>query len=317
MLALFDLDGFKRYNDTFGHPAATRCSMRLADRLATARRPRHPRTGWAATSSAGPAGDGRARAARAGARAAALSEHGDTFSIVELLDGAVAAARPRRQRCRPRSRLPTGGMYVAQDRRPAVGRRQSTDARAAACSTSGDADLHEHVAAVAAHGGASRSGSASTSATCATGQLARAELHDVGKIARARRDPHKPGALDPSEWDFMRQHHDRSASGSCATAPSLAPIAPLVRSSARALGRPGYPDGLRRSETPIGARIIAVCDAYDAMRRPSAYRRRGHADEALAELRRCAGTQFDPPSSRRSAPNSSRRCIGKGSSKTD
>ena len=71
-------------------------------------------------------------------------------------------------------------------------------------------------------------------------------------------------------------------------------VAALVRSSHERYDGGGYPDGLAGEEIPLGARIVAVCDAYDAMITDRAYRAAHDADEALAELRRCAGTQFDP-----------------------
>ena len=75
---------------------------------------------------------------------------------------------------------------------------------------------------------------------------------------------------------------------------TLRGAAGLVRSSHERWDGRGYPDGLAGEETPLGARIIAACDAYDAMRSERPYQRaRSHA-AALAELRRCAGTQFDP-----------------------
>jgi two-component system cell cycle response regulator len=77
-------------------------------------------------------------------------------------------------------------------------------------------------------------------------------------------------------------------------APSLAPTAELVRSSHEAFDGTGYPDKLKGEEIPLGARIIAVCDAFDAMTSARAYRAARSADDAIAELRRCAGTQFDP-----------------------
>ena len=77
-------------------------------------------------------------------------------------------------------------------------------------------------------------------------------------------------------------------------APSLAPVAPLVRSSQERWDGSGYPDGLRTTETPIGARIIGACDAYHAMRAPQPYRPALTREQAVAELRRYAGTQFDP-----------------------
>ena len=77
-------------------------------------------------------------------------------------------------------------------------------------------------------------------------------------------------------------------------APSLAPVAPLVRSSHERWDGRGYPDGLRGDEAPIGARIIAACDAYDSICTAKPYRPARTATEAQAELCRCAGTQFDP-----------------------
>ena len=84
-----------------------------------------------------------------------------------------------------------------------------------------------------------------------------------------------------------------------AAAPELAGVAQIVRSSHERFDGGGYPDGLAGEEIPLGARIVAVCDAYDAMVTDRAYRRGRTAAEALAELARCAGTQFDPRGRRR------------------
>jgi HD-GYP domain-containing protein (c-di-GMP phosphodiesterase class II) len=67
-----------------------------------------------------------------------------------------------------------------------------------------------------------------------------------------------------------------------------------VRASHEHLDGNGYPDGLRGEDIPLGARIVSVCDAYDAMTSERPYQRSLGHDEAIAELRRCAGTQFDP-----------------------
>ena len=79
-----------------------------------------------------------------------------------------------------------------------------------------------------------------------------------------------------------------------AAAPALGAAARLVRSSHEAWDGRGYPDALAGDEIPLGARIIAVCDAFDAMTSDRPYSAAKTVDEALAELRRCAGTQFDP-----------------------
>ena len=119
-----------------------------------------------------------------------------------------------------------------------------------------------------------------------------AELHDVGKTAIPDAILDKPGPLDDEEWSFMRRHTvigERIISA----APSLAHTADLVRSSHERLDGSGYPDGLRGEEIPLGARIVAVCDAFDAMVSDRPYRRAMEQADALAELRRCSGTQFD------------------------
>jgi HD-GYP domain-containing protein (c-di-GMP phosphodiesterase class II) len=77
-------------------------------------------------------------------------------------------------------------------------------------------------------------------------------------------------------------------------APALRPVARLVRSSHERWDGGGYPDGLRADEIPLGARVVAVCDAFDAMTTERPYRQPIAEDEAIAELHRCAGTQFDP-----------------------
>jgi hypothetical protein len=120
-----------------------------------------------------------------------------------------------------------------------------------------------------------------------------AELHDVGKIAVPPEVVRKPGPLDDDEWAVMRRH---TVIGEriLATVPALVPVARLVRASHERWDGGGYPDGLRGEEIPLGARIIAVCDAFHAMTTDRVYRPGGTVREALAELERCAGSQFDP-----------------------
>jgi HD-GYP domain-containing protein (c-di-GMP phosphodiesterase class II) len=120
-----------------------------------------------------------------------------------------------------------------------------------------------------------------------------ATLHDIGKVAIPGPITKKPGPLDEKEWAFMRRH-TLIGERIIAAAPALGHAARLVRSSHEAFDGSGYPDGLAGVEIPLGARIITVCDAFDAMisKRPNSASRT--TAEALAELRRCAGTQFDP-----------------------
>ncbi len=77
-------------------------------------------------------------------------------------------------------------------------------------------------------------------------------------------------------------------------APALRPVAKLVRASHERWDGSGYPDGLAGTEIPLGARIVAVCDAFEAMTSDRVYQRARTRDEAMSELRRGAGTQFDP-----------------------
>jgi HD-GYP domain-containing protein (c-di-GMP phosphodiesterase class II) len=118
-------------------------------------------------------------------------------------------------------------------------------------------------------------------------------LHDVGKVAIPDAILDKPGPLDDEEWVFMRRH---TVIGEriVAAAPALSPVAKLVRASHERWDGTGYPDAIGGQDIPLGARIIAVCDAYDAMVSDRPYRRGRGAADATAELRRCAGTQFDP-----------------------
>jgi HD-GYP domain-containing protein (c-di-GMP phosphodiesterase class II) len=74
----------------------------------------------------------------------------------------------------------------------------------------------------------------------------------------------------------------------------LRSVAKLVRSSHERWDGSGYPDGLRSEQIPLGSRVVAVCDAFDAMTTNRPYRRRVDSPVAMAELRACAGTQFDP-----------------------
>jgi HD-GYP domain-containing protein (c-di-GMP phosphodiesterase class II) len=120
-----------------------------------------------------------------------------------------------------------------------------------------------------------------------------AELHDVGKMAIPDQILHKPGPLSPEEWAFVRRHPlvgERILS----VAPALLPVAKIVRATHERWDGSGYPDGIAREEIPLGARIVAVCDAFEAMVAPRAYRAARSVAEALEELRACAGSQFDP-----------------------
>ena len=120
-----------------------------------------------------------------------------------------------------------------------------------------------------------------------------AALHDIGKMAIPGEILAKRGPLDASERDLLRRHTLVGEAMICA-APTLRPIGLLVRASHERWDGRGYPDGLQGEAIPLGARIVAVCDAFSAMCERRPYGNVLSEAEALAELRRCAGTQFDP-----------------------
>ncbi|MDP9295061.1 MAG: HD domain-containing protein [Actinomycetota bacterium] len=119
------------------------------------------------------------------------------------------------------------------------------------------------------------------------------ELHDIGKLAIPEEILTTRGPLGPDEEDHMRRHTLIGESIVAAT-PALGPVAALVRASHERWDGSGYPDGLRGEAIPLGARILAVCDAFSAMRAARPYGAVRSEAEAMFELRRCAGTQFDP-----------------------
>ncbi len=118
-------------------------------------------------------------------------------------------------------------------------------------------------------------------------------LHDVGKIAIADRILLKPGKLTDEEYREMQRHSDLGAA-IVSTHEQMAGIADIVRHHHERWDGTGYPAGLLREQTPVGARIIAVADAFSAMTSHRVYRQALSVDAAWDELRRGAGSQFDP-----------------------
>jgi two-component system cell cycle response regulator len=119
-----------------------------------------------------------------------------------------------------------------------------------------------------------------------------AKLHDVGKTAIPAAILDKAGPLNAKEWIFMHRH-PLIGERIVLAAPALASTAPLIRSSHERIDGHGYPDGLAGADIPLGSRIIAVCDAFDAMTSDRSYRTAMSADAALEELAAHAGSQFD------------------------
>jgi diguanylate cyclase (GGDEF)-like protein len=287
-LALFDLDGFKAYNDTFGHLAGDALLTRLGHRL------REAVTDTGVAYRLG--GDefcvlasGEASAATIDASVEALTEHGGAFTIgnshgTVVFDEDVRkpedALRIADQRMYERK---NGGRRSAGDQSKAVLVRALSERHPDLVSHS--ADVSRMAELVARELGV------------AEDQLEpirhAAELHDVGKVGIPDAILAKPEPLDPDEWAFMRRHTiigERIVAG----APALDQVGRLVRSSHERWDGKGYPDELRGAAIPIGSRIILVCDAFDAMLSERPYKAGRNTSEALAELRRCGGTQFDP-----------------------
>jgi two-component system cell cycle response regulator len=288
MLALFDLDGFKRYNDTFGHPSGDALLVRLAGRLADAVGADCAYRMGGDEFCAILDGEGQGAALALARAERALSEHGDAFSITSS-SGAVACPHEAASASAALG-VADGRMYVAKARR-SIDQLQTRDAVVKMLHER-DPMLGEHMRGVAAIA-MSVAGSMGLDEPSVDQVVRAAELHDIGKIAVPDAILHKAGALDADEWRFIREY-PIVGERILRSAPSLAPIAPLVRSSHERWDGLGYPDGLRGAEIPLGSRIIAVCDAYHSMRSTQPYRRSSTEDEALQELERCAGTQFDP-----------------------
>ena len=290
LLAMFDLDGFKAYNDAYGHPAGDALLARLGRRLAAAA----PESGAAYRLGGDEfcllcectASEVDALIAGAGA---ALSERGEGFAIgasqgsvllpSEADSGEAALGLADRR------------MYANKSRERASAGSQSRDVLLSALRER-QPELHRHLLDVAAM--ARRVAVEMGLEAEQRDEVFRAaELHDVGKVAIPDAILAKPGPLEPAEWEFMRKH-TLIGERIIAAAPALVPVARLVRSTHERWDGDGYPDRLAGEEIPLGSRIIAVCDAYAAMIAERPYSVAMVPGRALEELRRGAGSQFDP-----------------------
>ena len=118
-------------------------------------------------------------------------------------------------------------------------------------------------------------------------------LHDIGKIGIPDSILLRPGSLLPDEWEVMKRHPEIGYKILCSS-PFLKEAAEIVWQHHERYDGSGYPRGLRGDEICLGARVFAVIDSYDAMRSVRVYRESVSQDEAVAEVRRCSGKEFDP-----------------------
>jgi diguanylate cyclase (GGDEF)-like protein len=288
VLAMFDLDGFKAYNDTHGHPAGDALLARLGMRLATTFR-------------------ASGTAYRLGGDEFCVLLHGSPAELEDAIGQALEALTEQHEAIRsscgfallPREardassalRIVDQRMYAQKDDHRVSTKRQARDLLLAVVDQHAP-DLRPHSDWVA---GLARSVAEQLAVTpeAIDDIVLAADLHDIGKVVIPRSILHKPGPLDKAEWEVVRRH-TLTGEAILKAAPALAGVAAIVRSTHERVDGDGYPDGLAGPEIPLGARIIAVCDAYDAMTSNRSYRGAMMPVEAIRELEASSGTQFDP-----------------------
>lgn len=287
-LLLFDLDGFKAYNDTFGHLGGdlllSRVSRALRDAVGT--RGRAYRLGGDEFCALMREDYGQETVA---ACLEALSAEGDGFSITSsygsvTIPGEAADEDHALQ-------LADERMYAHKDSSRASAGRQTRDL-ALQILAAHEPVLHTHSSHVAelTESVALRLGVSGVELADA---VRAAELHDIGKMAIPYEVLHKPGPLDEHEWELMRRHPTIGASILNA-APALARVAEIVGATHERYDGTGYPRGLAADEIPLASRIVFVCDSFDAMISARPFGQAQAEAAALNELRRCSGSQFDP-----------------------
>src|SRR4051794_11284833 len=291
LLLLFDLDGFKHYNDSYGHPAGDALLRRLGVQL----------QGAVA---------GEALAYRMGGDEFCVLAQWDAErapdELIELTRGALVSDGEgfRIGASCGYARIPAEGLEASEALRVADRRlyAEKNSGRISALAQSKSVLLRavgEWDAALSARGQAVAALAAATARELDLDDetiervAAAGELHDIGKIAIPRPLLSKAGALDADEWEFLRRHTligERIVSG----APALVGVAKLIRSSHERWDGRGYPDALAGEEIPLGAQIVFICDAFAAMTSERPYAPALSEYAARDELRRGRGGQFSP-----------------------
>ena len=287
-LVLLDLNGFKTYNDSYGHGAGDMLLAQLGSALAHAvdagsEAYRMGGDEFCVLAPLGPDLDELASRC-----AAALATRGDGFSITAA-HGAVTLPDEGRDVSAVLA-LADARMYGHKNAGRPPAAHQSAGVLMAVV-TERAPGLASHVRAVCrlACDAAEELGVTGTELEAIRHAAA---LHDIGKMAVPESILEKPGPLTDGEWALIR-NHTVIGERILAAAPALERSARLVRWSHERVDGTGYPDGLQAANIPLGSRIIFVADAFDAMVSERSYGERFSEAEALAELTRCAGTQFD------------------------
>jgi two-component system, cell cycle response regulator len=290
LLLLFDLDGFKTYNDRFGHPAGDA----LLARLGTSLRDCVADSGTAYRLG----GDEFCAIMRADAKelprirretGRSLTEEGEGFRVAASVGSIVLPADAAD--ATHALRLVDRRMYQEKEsRRP--GGEESYSVLVGVVEAH-DPHLAAHTTLVARLSRAIALELGLEQHVLRTLSMV-ARLHDIGKVAVPDTILNKPGPLDDEEWRLIRQH---TAAGEriVIRARGLEEVGEAIRATHERWDGGGYPDGISGSAIPLVARIVAVADAYEAMVSPDRpYRLPREPELALAEIVACSGTQFDP-----------------------
>jgi diguanylate cyclase (GGDEF)-like protein len=290
VLGLYDLNGFKRYNDSFGHLAGDALLGRLGENL------EHFVTGRGRAYRMG--GDEFCIVARNDAcevdlvvtgAARALAEQGEGFSISAAFGSVLLPA----EASDPQNalRLADQRMYENKQGARLTAGEQSSGVLLRALSER-HPKLGAHAAGVAELAEALARRMDLSDYEVEQARLAGA-LHEVGKMAIPDVILEKPGPLTDDEWKFVRGH-TLIGERILHAATDLSNVAGIVRSAHERFDGTGYPDGLAGTSIPIISRIVHVCDAFDAMTSQRPYADSLTIEAGLAELERHASTQFDP-----------------------
>ncbi len=285
LLVVFDLNGFKGYNDNFGHPAGDALLARLAGKLKEAVEPNGNayRMGGDEFCILIAASETLLHQA-----ASSLFEEGESFLISSAF-GAVTLPEEAFESSSALS-LADQRLYAHKDQLSAS--RTSPHELLLRTLAEREPGLRVHVEGVARLAVSVGRALGLNGDELSELRLA-SELHDVGKLAIPDAVLRKPGPLTDEEWQFIHQHTlvgQRILGGE----PVLRRVGEIVRSTHERWDGDGYVDGLAGDAIPISSRVIAACDAFSAMTAGRPYRAALDAPQAIAELRRCAGSQFDP-----------------------